>query len=155
MEKTIKIGKTSVKLNNNIGWLRAYRSQFGHDILPTLMPIAASVLDLLGALIDENGAADISITGLIKAVDSDKMVDAVIHASGFEVVEFVNITWALAKCADETIPEPEEWEKQFETFPLDIVVPAVAKLILDGTVSSKNVKRLGSLKKTNEPTTNR
>lgn len=148
MEKTIKIGKVPVKLNNNIGWLRAYRNQFGHDILPTLMPIAASVLDLLGALIDENGTANIDIASLIKAADSDKMIDAVIHASGFEVVELINIVWALAKCADPDVPDPETWEKQFEVFPLDTVVPEVAKLIISGTVSSKNVKRLANLRAT-------
>lgn len=152
MEKTIKVGKKSVKLNNNIGWLRAYRSQFGHDILPTLMPLVATILDLLGALLDEEGRADVSIAGLIKAADTDKMMDALIHASGFEMVELINITWALAKCADPQIDEPEEWEKQFDTFPLDVVLPAVWKMVIEGLVSSKNLKRLDGLKKAIQPT---
>ena len=152
MEKTIKVGKTSVKLNNNIGWLRAYRSQFGHDILPTLMPLVATILDLLGALLDEEGRADVSIAGLIKAADTDKMMDALIHASGFEMVELINITWALAKCADPQIDEPEEWEKQFDAFPLDVVLPAVWKMVIGGLVSSKNLKRLDDLKKAIQPT---
>ena len=152
MEKTIKIGKTKVKLNNNIGWVRAYRSQFGHDILPTIMPIVATVLDLLGAFISAGaGETTVSIAKLIEMADSDKMLDAVIHASGFEAVELVNITWALAKCADPDIDEPEEWEKQFESFPMDIVVPAVGKLIIDGVVSTKNLERLESLKMTIRP----
>lgn len=152
MEKTIKIGKTKVKLNNNIGWVRAYRSQFGHDILPTIMPIVATVLDLLGAFISAGGGdSTVSIAKLIEMADSEKMLDAVIHASGFEAVELVNITWALAKCADPDIEEPEEWEKQFESFPMDIVVPAVGKLIIDGLVSTKNLERLESLKMTIRP----
>lgn len=151
MEKTIKIGKTSVRLNNNIGWIRAYRNQFGHDILPSLMPLVMTILDLIGAFIDEAGQADISIAGLIKATDTEKMLDAVIHASGFEAVEIINITWALAKAANRDIPEPEEWEKQFEAFPLDIVVPAIWKLTIEGMVSSKNLKRLESLKATLQP----
>ena len=152
MEKTIKIGKTKVKLNNNIGWVRAYRSQFGHDILPTIMPIVATVLDLLGAFISAGGGdSTVSIAKLIEMADSDKMLDAVIHASGFEAVELVNITWALAKCANPDIDEPEEWEKQFESFPMDIVVPAVGKLIIDGVVSTKNLERLESLKMTIRP----
>lgn len=152
MEKTIKVGKKSVKLNNNIGWLRAYRSQFGHDILPTLMPLVATILDLLGALLDEEGRADVSIAGLIKAADTDKMMDALIHASGFEMVELINITWALAKCADPQIDEPEEWEKQFDSFPLDVVLPSVWKMVIEGLVSSKNLKRLDDLKKAIQPT---
>lgn len=151
MEKTIKIGKIPVRLSNNIGWLRAYRSQFGHDILPTLMPIAATIVDLLGALINEEGAVEVSSAALIKNADSDKMIDAVIHASGFEAVEIVNIIWALAKCADPDIPEPEIWERQFDEFPLDVVVPAVYKLVIEGAMSSKNRRRLEGITNTLQP----
>lgn len=153
MEKTIKIGKTPVKLNNNIGWLRAYRSQFGRDILPSIMPLVATLLDVMGALLDEEGTANVSVASLIKAADSDKMLDAVIHASTFEAVEIVNITWALAKCANDDIDDPETWEKQFDVFPLDTVVPAIWKLVIEGLVSSKNLKRLDDLKKKLQPIT--
>lgn len=153
MEKTIKIGKTPVKLNNNIGWLRAYRSQFGSDILPSIMPLVATLLDVMGAMLDDDGSANISVASLIKAADSDKMLDAVIHASTFEAVEIVNITWALAKCANDDIDDPETWEKQFDVFPLDTVVPAIWKLVIEGLVSSKNLRRLDDLKKKLQPMT--
>lgn len=153
MEKTIKIGKTPVKLNNNIGWLRAYRSQFGRDILPSIMPLAATLLDIMGALLDDDGTANVSVASLIKAADSDKMLDAVIHASTFEAVEIVNITWALAKCANDDIDDPETWEKQFDVFPFDTVVPAIWKLVIEGLVSSKNLRRLDDLKKKLQPIT--
>lgn len=153
MEKTVKIGKTPVKLNNNIGWLRAYRSQFGRDILPSIMPLVATLLDVMGALLDEEGTANVSVASLIKAADSDKMLDAVIHASTFEAVEIVNITWALAKCANDDIDDPETWEKQFDVFPLDTVVPAIWKLVIEGLVSSKNLRRLDDLKKKLQPIT--
>lgn len=153
MEKTIKIGKTPVKLNNNIGWLRAYRSQFGNDILPSIMPLVATLLDVMGAMLDDDGSTNISVASLIKAADSDKMLDAVIHASTFEAVEIVNITWALAKCANDDIDDPETWEKQFDVFPLDTVVPAIWKLVIEGLVSSKNLKRLDDLKKKLQPIT--
>lgn len=153
MEKTIKIGKTPVKLTNNIGWLRAYHSQFGRDILPSIMPLVATLLDVMGALLDEEGTANVSVASLIKAADSDKMLDAVIHASTFEAVEIVNITWALAKCANDDIDDPETWEKQFDVFPLDTVVPAIWKLVIEGLVSSKNLRRLDDLKKKLQPIT--
>jgi hypothetical protein len=61
-------------------------------------------------------------------------------------VEFVdtiiNVTWAMAKAADEDIEPPKRWVRQFEEFPLDVVVPAVYELVLKGFVSSKNLKRL-------------
>lgn len=152
MEKTIKIGKTPVRLNNNIGWIRAYRSQFGHDILPTLMPLAATILDILGALISEDGTVEVNPASILRNADSDKMLDAIIHASGFEAVEIVNITWALAKSADPELDDPETWERQFEEFPLDTVVPAVWTLVLQGAVSSKNRKRLETITKALQPT---
>ena len=153
MEKTIKIGKVPVKLNNNTGWAMDYRDQFGHDIIPTLMPLAASALDVLCGIIKETGKTkDITIEDLAQVVDTDDMLNAVIHASGLEYVEFINITWALAKCADEDIPDPREWVRQFETFPLDEIVPAVFGLIFRGLVSSKNLKRLEDLKASLRPT---
>lgn len=39
------------------------------------------------------------------------------------------ITWALAKTADDSIPEPTEWLKQFEKFPLSEVVIEAYELI--------------------------
>ena len=64
-------------------------------------------------------------------------------------VEFVdtiiNVTWAMAKAADENIDPPKRWVRQFETFPLDVIVPAVYELIFKGFVSSKNLKRLKNL----------
>jgi hypothetical protein len=64
-------------------------------------------------------------------------------------VEFVdviiNVTWAMAKAADENIEPPKRWVRQFEEFPLDVVFPAVYDLVVKGFVSSKNLKRLKKL----------
>lgn len=152
MEKTIKIGKKSVRLNNNISWAIAYRDQFGRDIIPTLMPLLASALDIMSGLINETGKTDdIEVADLAKLADGDTLLNAAIHFSGFEFVDLLNITWALAKAADEDIPDPGEWIKQFDTFPIDVVAPAVFGLIFRGVVSSKNLKRLEDLKKKIQP----
>lgn len=143
MEKVIEIGDKSVKLNNQIGWAFAYRDQFGHDIIPTLMPMLASAIDLIGGILRETGkTGDIGVDDILAVSDSDAMMNALIHASGLEFVELINITWALAKCADDSIPEPRSWVKQFDVFPVDEIAPAVFKLIFEGLVSSKNLTRL-------------
>lgn len=153
MEKTIKIGNKSVKLNNNISWAIAYRDQFGRDIIPALMPMLAGALDIFAGLVADTGKAnEISVSDLAKLADGDALINAVIHIGGFEFVDFINITWALAKCADKDIPEPREWVEQFDSFPLDIVAPEVIKLIFKGVISSKNLKRLKDLKKRIQPT---
>ena len=57
----------------------------------------------------------------------------------------VNMTWAMAKAADETIDPPKQWVRQFNSFPVDVVAPAVYDLAMKGFVSSKNLTRLRSL----------
>ena len=152
MEKTIKIGKQNVRLNNNISWAIAYRDQFGRDIIPALMPLLASALDIISGIINETGKTeDIELADLAKLADGDALLNAVIHLGGFEFTDLICITWALAKCADEDIPAPREWVAQFDTFPLDIIAPEVFSLIFKGVVSSKNLKRLKDLKKRIQP----
>ena len=51
----------------------------------------------------------------------------------------------MAKAADETIEPPKKWVRQFDTFPVDVVLPAVYDMLLKGFVSSKNLKRLKTL----------
>ena len=153
MQKTIKIGDKEVILDNNIGWTMEYRNQEGKDIIPTLLPLIASILDLFAGVIKETGKAnDITIKDMLSVTDTDDMLNAIIHASGAEFVDlFINTTWALAKCADESIPEPRRWVKQFDTFPLDEIVPQVLGFILDGTVSRKNLERLKSIRVAFQP----
>lgn len=153
MEKNIKIGKKSVKLNNNVSWAIVYRDQFGRDIIPTIMPLFASALDIISGIINETGKTDdIELTDLAKLADGDSLLNAAIHLGGFEFTDLICITWALAKCADEDIPAPREWIEQFDTFPVDVVAPEVFSLIFKGVVSSKNLKRLEDLKKRIQPT---
>ena len=153
MEKTIKIGKKSVRLNNNISWAIVYRDQFGRDIIPALMPLLASALDIISGLINETGKTeDIELEDLAKLADGDALLNAVIHLGGFEFTDLICITWALAKCADEDIPAPREWIAQFDSFPIDVIAPEVFTLIFKGVVSSKNLKRLEDLKKRIQPT---
>lgn len=148
MQKTINIGDKEVRLDNNIGWTMEYRNQEGKDIIPTLLPLMASVLDVFAGLIKATGKTkDISVNDIADVMDTDDILNAIVHASGAEFVDLViNTTWAMAKCADESIPEPRRWVRQFDTFPLDEVVPQVLGFVLDGTVSRKNLERLRSIK---------
>lgn len=152
MEKTIKIGKKSVRLNNNVSWAIAYRDQFGRDIIPTIMPLFASALDIISGIINETGKTDdINLEDLAKLADGDSLLNAAIHLGGFEFTDLICITWALAKCADEEIPEPREWVSQFDVFPIDVVAPEVFRMIFKGVISSKNLKRLEDLTKRIQP----
>lgn len=145
MEKTIKLEDKEIRLNNRVGWVLTYRDQFGTDILPTIMPLFAGLLDIVSGVMAQIDGDDISLENILRLIDTDSVMDALVHLSGFELAEFLNITWAMAKEADEDLPDPETWLRGFEEFPLDIIVPEVFKLAFNGMVSSKNRERLESL----------
>ncbi len=145
MEKVINIGEHEVKLNNNVAWTMEYRDQFGKDIVPALMPVIASMIEGVSALVAESGKTEITISDLAEALQGRTM-DVLLPMFQVEFVDtIINVTWAMAKAADENIDPPKRWVRQFETFPLDVIVPTVYELILKGFVSSKNLNRLKSL----------
>lgn len=147
MENTIKIGDKSVRLSNNIGWTIEYRNQFGRDIVPAIMPGIASILDIMTGVVNETGKIrDIEISDIFSALSGDTITDALIHMSGLEFVDFLNITWAMAKAADESIPDPREWVRDFDNFPIDVIAPVVFEMAVKGMTSSKNWTRLTNLK---------
>ena len=142
MEKVIKIGKQEVRLNNNVAWTMEYRDQFGKDIVPALMPVIASMIEGVSTIVAESGKTEISVSDIADAIQGRAM-EVLLPMFQVEFVDIViNVTWAMAKAADENIAPPKQWVKQFETFPLDVVAPAVYDLVLKGFVSSKNLKRL-------------
>lgn len=144
MEKIIKIGKKEVRLNNNVAWTMEYRDQFGRDIVPAIMPVMAALLEAVSTVVadakDEDGKLSLQAIG--EALQGRAM-DIVLPLFQVEFVDVViNVTWAMAKAADETILPPKQWARQFEVFPLDEILPAVGELVMKGFISSKNLKRL-------------
>ena len=144
MEKIIKIGKQEVRLNNNVAWTMEYRDQFNKDILPVIMPFIAAMTEGIASVLAETGD-DLTRAGIADAIQGRSM-DILLPMFQAEFVDLiVNVTWAMAKAADENIAPPKQWVRQFEEFPLDVVGPAVWDLVLKGFVSSKNLRRLKKL----------
>ena len=145
MEKVIKIGKQEVRLNNNVAWTMEYRDQFGKDILPAVMPLLASMIEGVSTIMADAGKDELTTASIAEALEGRTM-DVLLPMFQAEFVDLVvNVTWAMAKAADESIEPPKRWVRQFEEFPLDVVGPAVYDLVLKGFVSSKNLKRLKKL----------
>lgn len=156
MIKTVKIGSKEVILDNNVGWTLIYRDQFGQDIIPSIMPLLAGAMDVISGLFQEVGdVSEISIDDIAKLTDGDALINAMVHIGGFEFVDFLNITWAMAKNADDSIPEPKQWIKGFDEFPIDVIGVEVVKLIFKGMISSKNLKRLNAKIKSVQPKKNK
>lgn len=152
MRKTINIENKEVALDNNVGWALEYRNQFGRDILPVFLPIMVGGIDIAKELLETIGETnEVGVEELLEVAKSDALIDAVVHLSTLELADLINITWAMAKTADGSIPEPGKWVKEFERFPVDVVAPEVVGLMIDGMVSSKNLERLKSRIKTLQP----
>lgn len=132
MKKEIKIGEQTVEINSSAGWFFDYREQFGHDIMPDLMPILEAILGALGELPD---AEELVLTDEIVG----KIIDALATA---EIITVYNIAWAMAHNADENIERPKEWVNKFDSFPLDETVPELIRAALESSISSKNARSL-------------
>ena len=146
MEKIINIGNKEVKLNNNVAWTMEYRDQFGKDIVPALMPVMASIIEGVTTVIADTGKTEITVADIADAIQGRTM-EIMLPMFQVEFVDVViNVTWAMAKAADESIEPPKKWVRQFDEFPLDVVGPAVFDMIIKGFVSSKNLKRLENLR---------
>lgn len=148
MEKIIKIGEHEVRLNNNVAWTMEYKTQFGRDILPSIMPLVASGIESVTAILNESGRKDgepLQIRDITEAIEGRAM-DLLLPLFQLEFTDTViNVLWSMAKAADESIAPPKTWVKQFEEFPLDIIIPAIAELVVSGFVSSKNRERLRTI----------
>lgn len=135
MVKTIKIDdEHELTLSNNIGWAMEYREQFGHDIIPDLLPAVSAIISMLSEFSEKKFD--------IRKADKDVLQDALINLAGIQFVDFINLIWAMAKTADDKIKEPRKWIKDFETFPLDVIAPEAFTLLVEGLVSTKNLPRL-------------
>lgn len=134
-----------ITLDNNLAWLMEYQNQFGEDILPSLMPLIMSLSDMIGSIAESKDIDfnNIKIEDLMKVLSMEETMDAWIKLSAFKTTDIINIIWALAKAADGNIDPPIKWIRQFEDgFPIDIILPQAAKLVVKGVMSSKNVERL-------------
>lgn len=144
MEKVIKIGEKEVRLSNNVAWTMEYRDQFNKDIIPAIMPLLSTMTEAISSVVSEAGT-DLTLQSLADAVQG-RANDILLPLYQLELVDLINVLWAMAKAADEDIDPPRKWIRQFDDFPLDVIGPAVFELVMRGFVSSKNLIRLKGLK---------
>ena len=150
MVKTIELREgVEITLANDSLWFEEYRDQFGQDILPTIMPLILAASNSISALADEAGGLDeINEDSVLKILGSEALLDIGLRFSAFEVTDIMHVMWAMAKAYDGNIKDPKAWQRELagpehESLPIaDIILPALAELIIKGVVSSKNWERL-------------
>lgn len=141
MIKTIQIDDRSVEINTSAGWFYEYRENFGHDILPDIMPVLESVLNATASVLSESGGK-FNEKEILKAMNNELLVDAFMKMAGLEIITMYNIFWAMAKNANRKIEQPRDYFNDFDVFPMDEILPQMFVGIVDSSISSKNAKSL-------------
>lgn len=156
-------------LDNTFTWMVYYKEAFGRDIVPDLAPILNSVIKAFFAVfsaVDVNKVVKIAtskqknqteadrtsaiMNEVVQKVDPDDITGVIIEATAIESVTFLQIMWALAKCADDSIDEFFEWTKTTSGMTPDFLVSEVFDLVLKGWITENPLaKRL--LEETMEP----
>lgn len=118
MEKTIIIDNKPVRFKCSASFVFKYRGYFNKDVFEVIMPLITSVMPLMF----KDNSTTINITW-------EEIQEIMNNAEGFNVTDLYEITWVLAKTADPTIPEVEEWLDGFNTFPMIDIFPEVIALL--------------------------
>lgn len=141
MKKTIKIDdEQKFEINSSSGWLYAYQEQFGHDVLPVLLPAAEALLQTMADIMKDSKSDNVG--DILAAADEETISNAFITLSGMQLTTVTNIVWAMAKNANDNIESPREWLNSFDVFPWDIVVPQVLGAALEACISKKKFEKL-------------
>lgn len=141
MKKTIKIDdEQKFEINSSSGWLYAYQEQFGHDVLPVLLPAAEALLQTMADLMKDSKSDNVG--DILAAADEETISNAFITLSGMQLTTVTNIVWAMAKNANDNIESPREWLNSFDVFPWDVVVPQVLSAALEACISKKKFEKL-------------
>ncbi|BDH62110.1 hypothetical protein MTP04_22400 [Lysinibacillus sp. PLM2] len=107
MEKTIVIDGKEVRLKSNASCQRRYKMQFRREVLKDVFKLKK----------------------LEKYIKDGKLEasDEIIAEIDFDI--FYDLLWVFAKTANKTIPDPLEWEEQFERIPIREVFPVVVEML--------------------------
>lgn len=115
-----------------------YKANFNTDILTLILPLLSEILEGLGdeAIVDGKVViTPLALSEMLKNVYS------------LEYVDIMNLFWTLAKCADDTIPEPIKWFGQFDEFPMVDIGKEVFPMLFDSLISKKKLGNLATTKK--------
>lgn len=150
MIKTINMGEGQpFEINSSNGWFYIYQEQFGHDVLPVLLPAVEAIIQALADLMKGMDEKIEDVTEILKAADRDTLSDMFITLSGMQLTTVLNIVWSMAKNAKHDIASPQEWVNSFDVLPWDIVVPQALLAALEACMSKKKFdtirKTLGKL----------
>lgn len=140
MLKTITIDEKEVQFKASASFPLVYKANFNADILTVIMPLISELLDGMDDILKESIKKDGNIelkpstlSGLLQNVYS------------LELIDIMNLLWTLARCADDTIPEPMKWFGQFDEFPIIDIAVEVFPMLFESLFSKKKLKEIAKV----------
>lgn len=115
MEKVLNIGGKQVKMKSTAGTMMRYRNNFNRDFIKDLVKLQAKLTDKI-----EKGEE-------FEALDLDL---------------FEKIAWCMAKTADNSISDIENWLDEFDTFDIMQVLPELMSLLVANMEQINDKKKL-------------
>ncbi|WP_277220726.1 hypothetical protein [Peptoniphilus vaginalis] len=138
MIKTVMIDGKEVPFKVSASFPLVYKANFNTDILTLILPLLSEILEGLGdeAIVDGKVViTPLALSEMLKNVYS------------LEYVDIMNLFWTLAKCADDSIPEPIKWFGQFDEFPMVDIGKEVFPMLFNSLISKKKLGNLATTKK--------
>ena len=134
MKKTIKIDGRDVTFDSSFYFAIIYKNQYNRDIMSVLMPVISDVL---------KGSDELFSTARGTGEITPSMIgDALESIYSLEMTDIMGLIWAMAKMADENIPEPDEWFRSFEEFPIIDILDELKGIIIPSLVSKKKLNQI-------------
>lgn len=152
MIKTVQFEGHSLEINTSGGWFFVYKDYFGHDIMPDIMPALETALQMAVSIAGNVEPGEKDARQILAALDEDVLEEIFTKMAGAQLTTVMQIVWAMAKNADDSVKGPREFFNEYETFPWDTAGPEVFKALLESNISSKNVKSLLASMKTRKKT---
>lgn len=131
MRKVILIDDREVAFDSNAYFAVIFKNQFGYDIMTVVMPLLSEVLKGADEIYRKKDEIQPSLIG-----------ELLEHIYSLEMTDLMNYLWSLAKMADESIPLPDVWYREFESFPVVDVVTDLGDMIIGSFISKKKLAAL-------------
>lgn len=135
MQKTITIGGKDIIFKSSATFPIIFKNQFGYDILTILMPVISEILKGCDVFFEEIKTENFEIKPSIFG-------ELLENVYSLEMVDLLNLIWAMAKSADKDIPEPLKWYDEFDEFPIYDVAKELAEILLPSLISKKKLMKI-------------
>lgn len=130
MEKVIAISGQDVRFKATGGLPLRYKTQFGRDLFADMAVLEEAI----------PAEEEKALPGKPKRGGTvEKKAETVImDMSKLDTELFYNIAWAMAKCADSSIPPVLDWLDRFESFPVFDVFNELQDMLVQSFQVTKN-----------------